>query len=236
MRHERDRRRKGTKILAALLDYLNRTDLRDLVGLDMGASVGFISETVAGAGASVIGIDLDEAALRMGNQRSTRNPVYVVADVGAAPFQSEAFDFIVCSQVYEHTPSLKLLANELIRLLKVGGICFFSGPNRWAVVEDHYGIPFLSWVPRSWADRVLKWSGKEEAYLEQPRSYGQLAVALKAFEIHDLTPEILVNPTHYDMDLEVGPIKYVARVMPQFLWRLVNPLVPNFNWLLIKQD
>jgi len=113
-------------------------------------------------------------------------------------------------------------------------VCFFSGPNRWAVMERHYGLPFLSWLPRRWADRYVRLAGRAREYYEHPRSFVELRGALRQFAIHDYTPRLLSDPAHFALDEEVGWLRYVTASVPLWVWRLLRPCVPNFNWVLTK--
>ncbi|TRZ53468.1 class I SAM-dependent methyltransferase [bacterium] len=228
------RQRKATKIMQALVTHLEHDDLRGLMCLDLGCSVGVISRTLATAGARIVGVDIDAAALQLAASERTKYATFVLGDVGATPFPDETFDALICSQVYEHSPSLALLAREIHRVLKTGGLCFFSGPNRWAVMEEHYHLPFLSWLPKAWANRYVRWSGRAAEYYECPRSAGELRRALSGFAIHDLTPEMLRHPERYAMEPEVGRFKYVARRVPDWFWAQLGRAVPNFNWMLVK--
>jgi 2-polyprenyl-3-methyl-5-hydroxy-6-metoxy-1,4-benzoquinol methylase len=228
------RQRKATKIVQALVNHLQRDNLRGLMCLDLGCSVGIISRTLANAGACIVGVDIDAAALQLAVTERAKHASFVQGDVGATPFPDESFDVLICSQVYEHSPSLALLTGEIHRVLKTGGVCFFSGPNRWAVMEEHYHLPFLSWLPKAWADRYIRWSGRATEYYETPRSSGELRNALGDFEIHDLTPEMLRYPERYAMEPEVGGFKHVARCVPDWFWTQLGRAVPNFNWMLVK--
>lgn len=230
------RRRKAAKILQILKDFLHREDLSGLDCLDLGCSVGVISDALACAGGATIGLDIDSEALEQAPRHSENTPVFVVGDVGATPFPERTFDIIICSQVYEHAPDLELLVQEIERLLKKGGVCFFSGPNRWALLEEHYDLPFLSWLPKKWADRFIRATGRAIEYYEHPLSGNQLRKVLRGFGILDLTPDLLKYPEHYSMDPEVGAFKYFARFIPSWGWGLVGHLVPNFNWLLVKAE
>jgi 2-polyprenyl-3-methyl-5-hydroxy-6-metoxy-1,4-benzoquinol methylase len=227
------RRQKAKKILQALTRHLQRPDLKGLRCLDLGCSVGVISRALSESQARVTGLDIDVAAMR-GAPEGYFNPAFVVGDAGAAPFPGECFDVIVCSQVYEHVPSLELLVREIHRLLKLGGVCFFSGPNRWAIVEEHYFLPFLSWLPRSWANFYVRACRRGSEYYEQPRSASELRRALSAFVIYDLTPELLLHPQSYGMETEVGRVQRLAGYVPTWGWPILGKMVPNFNWLLVK--
>ena len=234
VKDESIRRQKAIKIVRALLDHLERKDLHGLTCLDAGCSVGVISHTLASSGAQVVGLDIDEAAIRQAASLDATGVTWVIGDVGATPLPDKAFDLVVCSQVYEHSPSLTLLAQEIHRLLKTGGVCFFSGPNRWAVMERHYGLPFLSWLPKRWADGWVRAAGQATEYYERPRTGRELRKALKGFIIYDLAPRLLMHPDRYAVESEVGRFKYLARCIPAWGWSILGELVPNFNWLLIK--
>jgi 2-polyprenyl-3-methyl-5-hydroxy-6-metoxy-1,4-benzoquinol methylase len=229
------RQRKANKIRQALVSNLQREDLLGLFCLDLGCSVGIISQTLASAGARIIGIDIDVSALKLAISGRAGQAAFVLGDVGAIPFPDESFDVLICSQVYEHAPSLSLLVQEIRRVLKTGGIVFFSGPNRWAVMEEHYHLPFLSWLPKAWADHYVRWSGRASEYYESPRSAAELRSALVGFTIHDLTPEIFRHPEQYAMEPEVGVLKYAACCVPVWIWKRFGNIVPNFNWLLVKE-
>jgi len=223
------RARKATKVIRVLEDFLGH-DLSGLTCLDMGCSIGLITGHLAEPARLAIGIDIDEEAVRQAGGRNGQQSCFVVADAGTAPFADGMFDIIVCSQVYEHVPALGLLIAEIHRLLKDEGICFFSGPNRWAVMERHYALPFLSWLPSRWADWYVRLTGRAREYYEHPRSAGELRRALERFGIHDYTLRLLSDPAQFALDEEVGAFQHV----PVWIWRLLRHWTPNFNWILTK--
>ncbi len=227
------RARKAIKISRVLEDFLGH-DLSGLTCLDMGCSIGVITEHLAESARLAVGMDIDEGAVRQATGWGGAEASFVVADVGATSFADGTFDVIVCSQVYEHTPSLELLVVEIYRLLKDDGVCFFSGPNRWAVMERHYGLPLLSWLPPRWADRYVRLAGRAQEYYERPRSATELRRALRQFTIHDYTLRLLSDPVHFALDEEVGVFRNVAASMPVWVWRFLRRWVPNFNWVLTK--
>lgn len=229
------RRRKAHKILTAIQSTWRDSDLRGIRLLDIGCSIGVTSDAFARAGARVKGLDIDISALDDAPRPST-NPIdYLVADAGAVPFAEGTFDILVCSQVYEHYPDLNRLVSEIYRLLSPTGICFFSGPNKLAIVEEHYFLPFLSWLPKQWADRYVQIFGAADEYYEMPRTSRQLKRALSGFKITDLTREMLTHPDVYQLEDRVPmPLSATLRAMPKFIWPLIEAMVPNFNWILKK--
>ncbi|WP_266181031.1 class I SAM-dependent methyltransferase [Dyella humicola] len=75
------------------------------------------------------------------------------------PFADETFDVVISNHVIEHVgdeSSQLLHLRELRRVLKPGGRGYLAVPNRWMVVEPHYRVPFLSWLPKRWRSRYLR--------------------------------------------------------------------------------
>lgn len=46
----------------------------------------------------------------------------------------------------------------------MNGLGYLAVPNRWRVFEAHYRLPFLSWLPREWANRLVRLFGRGERY------------------------------------------------------------------------
>jgi SAM-dependent methyltransferase len=75
------------------------------------------------------------------------------------PFSDNTFDFIISNHVIEHVgPREKQISHlkEINRCLQPGGIFYFAVPNRWRIIEPHYRLPFLSWLPKSLATPYIK--------------------------------------------------------------------------------
>ncbi|MBN2004370.1 MAG: class I SAM-dependent methyltransferase [Anaerolineae bacterium] len=220
---------KLQKVLRVLEDFLGHS-LTGLRVLDMGCSIGVMTGYLAESAHLAVGIDIDQGAIRQAAQNGPQASL-VIGDTGGAPFAPSTFDIIVCSQVYEHVPSLELLVAEMDRLLKQDGVCFFSGPNRWRLIEPHYKLPFLSWLPRRAADWYVRLTGLGQEYYERPLSAKGLRRALYPFVIHDYTLRLLTEPARFAMEKEVGHLRY----MPAWGWRILYPWLPNFNWILTKR-
>lgn len=93
------------------------------------------------------------------------------------PFADGSFDVVLSNHVIEHVgdeaEQLKHLA-ELRRVLRPGGIGYLAVPNRWMLVEPHFRLAFLSWLPRSWRSPYLRLAGKGRFYDCEPLEMRQL--------------------------------------------------------------
>jgi SAM-dependent methyltransferase len=227
------RRQKGAKIRAILRDY--RSGGRNLgLCLDVACGPGLISDELAKEFEHVVGLDLDRGALAYGRGHKTRsNLELLTANAGCLPVPSAAFDVVICAQVYEHVPNPELLAAEIWRVLKPGGICFFSGPNRLALLEEHYFLPLLSWLPRPLADAYVRLSGRGRTYDASPRYLWQIQHLWRRFERFDYSLELVARPQDFRMGAGVARWSWLAQ-LPAFVQAVLLLLWPNYNWILVK--
>jgi SAM-dependent methyltransferase len=146
------------------------------------------------------------------------------------PFGDASVDAVLCAQVYEHVPDAERLFAEIYRVLRPGGIVFFSAPNWLFPIEPHYFLPFLHWLSPQWAARYLRGTGLGTEYYERSQPVWTLRAMLRRFEIVELTPALMQT------DYLVGTpwLRDLCAALPAAFWRAAVPVLPNFNWLLRK--
>lgn len=76
---------------------------------------------------------------------------------------SESVDVAICNQVYEHVESPEDLLSQLHLVLKPKGVCYFAGPNLLWPIEPHVFWPFVHWLPRASAKRLMRLLGSHQA-------------------------------------------------------------------------
>ncbi len=226
------RRNKALKIVTAVRDVLGQ-DRRDLCCLDVGCASGLITSHLASEYGHVLGLDPDHTAIN----HAPRHPnlSYALGDAMSLPFRAASVDLVICAQVYEHVPDPARLFAEIWRVLRGGGLCFFSGPNRWAIVEAHYGLPLLHWLPPRLAAWYLRAAGTNHAYEERPLTLRQLRQLVRDFEVSDYTVEMLRAPDRYHCQDEI-PLAGLMQHVPASVWRRLYGLLPNYNWVLRKRE
>jgi SAM-dependent methyltransferase len=228
------RQTKSEKILAVLRDVLGG-DLSEYDCLDVGCASGAISGHAAGYFRQMIGIDLDHASIfAAARSPQAEQMQFLLASGHHAPFPADAFDVIICAQVYEHSTDQRSLASEIYRILRPGGVCFFSGPNRLKVMEEHYWLPFLSWLPRPLADRYMRIFRRGDEYDAYPLFYWQIRTLWQRFQVVDYTFRILKEPEKYAMQQRLGRFRWIKRT-PDWFLNYFQPFLPNYNWVLIKK-
>ena len=228
------REAQAEKIHAILCDHL-QTNLLDKSCLEVGCGNGAISYHLKGKTRQMIGVEINGKALFSSPFLSNGSLRFIQGDGRQLPFADSQFDIIILAQVYEHMTHQEKLSGEIYRVLKPGGICFFSGPNRWRVVEPHYFLPFLAWLPRKLASVYLRVTRRGEVYNINPRGYWGLNNLWQDFKIIDYTWQIIKFPKKFSL-YGNSLINRVLRKMPSIIIKKLQPLYANYNWILVKED
>ena len=124
--------------------------------LDMGCgegrhSIGGLIETSA----NIIGLDLCLKDVQTAKERLNDFDIaglttvcnFGVANIVNIPFQESSLDAVICSEVLEHVDSPNQSVQELIRVLKPGGIMALSVPRYlpelicWKLSKDYSKTP-----------------------------------------------------------------------------------------------
>lgn len=232
MNSQEGRRKKATTMLAVLGDALGNC-LASARVLNLGCSTGIIDEFLAPHVASITGVDIDEPAIKLASsRRSASNIEFRIDDAMQLSVADASFDIVICSQVYEHVPDPQRMMDEIHRVLRPEGVCYFAATNRWAVIEKHHRLPFLSWLPRGLADRYMRVAGRGDAYYERHLGYRSLLDLVSQFRVEDFTGKILAEPNRYAADYMFQ--NALARVVAKAMFSGVRPLFPGYIWLLWK--
>jgi len=233
LKDRKGRSQKFKKILSILRDFHGSFD--SLNGLDIGCSSGIITNLLGENLRTAIGIDIDQEAIQSAKRNaSSPRTHFFVGDSMALPFHDQSIDVIVCNHIYEHVPEASRLMDEIYRVMKDGGFCYFSAGNRYMLVEGHYGLPFLSWVPKPLAHLYLRLFGKGTFYYEEHRSLRQLRKLVWRFRIHDYTLNVIRDPAKFCATDLLDPRSVLYRWM-----RLLAPAlyrwIPTYLWVLTKR-
>ncbi len=131
----------GTDISESRLARCFRDHLRSVDGklvLEAGSGAGRFTEILLKHGAVVHSFDFSNAveANRINNGESDRLTL-VQGDIGAIPFQKNAYAYVVCLGVLQHTPSPEESIRSLWQMVKPGGY----------LVIDHYLFKWRNLLP-----------------------------------------------------------------------------------------
>jgi SAM-dependent methyltransferase len=230
-----NRERKARTMTAVLEDFLTAPlDRYDL--LNVGGSAGVIDNYLAQHFHTVTGVDIDAPAIAHARETFQRDNLHFqVADALHLPFSDESIDVVICSHVYEHVPDPVRMFDEIFRVLRKGGVCYFSAGNRLMWNEPHYNLPLLSVLPRPLAHVYIRLSGKARYYHEKHLSYWGLISLVRRFSIHDYTARLVTEQERFHTDYMIRPGSTKARVAGIIL-RLAYWAFPGYIWLLRKPE
>jgi len=136
------------------LEWIDRhAELAGKRVLDVGCGGGILAEAMARRGAEVTGIDLGEKGLRVAELHllESRLPVKYerVSAEDLAASHAGAFDVVTCMELLEHVPEPAGMVAACARLVRPGGVVFFSTINRnpksylFAVIGAEYVLKLL---------------------------------------------------------------------------------------------
>lgn len=101
--------------------------------LDIATGPGYIAEAFAGAAREVVGVDLTDAMLAIGKERTKEHGItnisFRTADAENLPFENGAFNVVVCRLALHHLLKPLQVLREMARVCRAGGM---------VVVEDIY--------------------------------------------------------------------------------------------------
>jgi ubiquinone/menaquinone biosynthesis C-methylase UbiE len=224
------RRFKGLKI-ERLLDLANRPQPMRM--LEVGTGSGGIAHyfgTHPQLRCEVDAVDVHDNRLVIEGYR-----YHQVQDT-QLPFADESFDVVLSNHVIEHVGDGKAqrahLA-ELRRVLRSDGVGYLAVPNRWMLVEPHYKLAFLSWLPHAWRTPYLRAMGKGRAYDCEPLQMKQLERLFAEAKLDCCNLCIAALHATFDIERIQSPAVRLLRHIPDRalvqLRRIIPTLIYRFS-------
>jgi ubiquinone/menaquinone biosynthesis C-methylase UbiE len=228
MLDEDHRRQKARKISQVLLHFLGRTDFTDLVVVDVGCSAGYIADSIAEQGGRTLGIDIDVPGLAKAHARFGEQVGFLCANGEQLPFPDGSVDVVVFNHIYEHVVDPVAVLRDITRVLKPNGAVYLGLGNRLGIMEPHYRLPFLSYLPPALADRYVRAFGRADSYYERFRTRPGLRKLVHGLRVWDYSLSILVEPERFAAEDMVPP---KLRKTPAAVWKAGMPLLPTYIWV-----
>lgn len=217
------RRRKARKIAAVVA---TARPLADASLLDIGTGSGHIAHELARVVGHVTSIDVvDEREEHEGYD-------HVLLTGDRLPFDDGAFDIIVSNHVIEHTRDQAVHVQEILRLLKPGGICYLATPNKYWLTDPHYRLPFISWLPRPWATRYLWWL-KRATWDIYPLSQADISGLFASAKVTNALPILVRGEASASLDVGSGIVRLLRR-FPDSVLDLTRHFSPTLLFLIEK--
>ncbi len=230
------RKKRAYRIIKTLEDFFGKEKIRTLTLLDVGSSTGIMDDQLATKFKNVVGIDIEEDAVRYSqNNFKRKNLQFKLGDAMNLDFKDNSFDVIICTHIYEHVPNAEKLFSEIFRVLKPSGVCYLAAINSLWPIEPHYKLLFLSLLPKYLANIYVRLFNKADSYYETPRSYWELRKMVSKFNVIDYTPKVLSNPRKLGYG-DILPSQGYKHQLLKHLSSIFKYFVPTFFWLLVKPE
>jgi len=140
---------------------------------------------------------------------------------------------VVFNHIYEHVVDPEAVVKEIHRVLNPTGVVYLGLGNKYQLMEPHYRLPLLSWLPQRAADEYIRRAGKADHYYESHRSRAGLKQLLRGFHIYDYTLPVVRHPDVFGSSDQVTTV--VSR-LPVPLMQALIPIVPTYIWIGTKRQ
>lgn len=208
-------------------------ELHASVGIaDLGAGTGIIRSILSKRiGRSIVGFELDAEFI-------VERSGMVGADVLHLPVADSSLEFLLINHLYEHVTSQPDLFAEAFRVLVPGGSAYVTAGNRLALIEPHYRLPLLSWLPRPIASAYLRASGRGRTYDDiHFLTYRPLARIIQesGFEIEDITERAIDQLITHTWGPQWARVWSVIRLIPGPVRRMLLGLASPQWFFIIRK-
>jgi len=146
------------------------------------------------------------------------------------PFADQTFDVVLTNHVIEHVgdeQAQRAHLAELCRVLRSGGVGYLAVPNRWMLVEPHYKLAFLSWLPHAWRTPYLRLMGKGEVYDCEPLRITQVERLLAGAGLRHQNLCVSALRATFEIERPQSTTARVLRHLPDGMFLPLRQTIPT---------
>lgn len=133
--------------------------------LDVGCGMGGFVVAAAIGGYRAEGIEFNPHKVKIAQKKIADAGLDAIVRQGSAekmPYSDSSFGFVNCNEVSEHVEDTQAVLVEIYRVMKGDGAAYISFHNRFGIIDQHFHIFAINWMPRSWADAICRKTKKLE--------------------------------------------------------------------------
>ena len=203
-------------------------DLDGKVVLDLGCGPNPLLASFPEVCSRLVGLDKERRYIT--EVRRSFSTDLVLGDGTDLPFRGESFSFVLCNDVLEHVRDSKKLMKELSRVLARRGAAYIQCANKYQLIEPHFLLPFLSWIPRPFADFYVRMAGRGRNYEGYyPRTRKELLSSARGYRTLDITYEralMMVRTLNIQSKLLLGVVSTLRKILSD---KIIAAIAQNFS-------
>jgi SAM-dependent methyltransferase len=153
------------------------------------------------------------------------------------PYPDAHFDAVISNHVIEHVGDEAAQMHhlqELRRVLKPNGVRYLAVPNRWMLIEPHYSLAFLSWLPVSMRSGYLRRMRGVSFYDCKPLEMGELECMLGASGLLFSNLGVRAVRTMLDIEGKQGLLRHMIVLLPDSIIAWMNPINPTLIYRIAR--
>ena len=179
----KSRKKKASTIIGILKHYKH---IKKSKILDIGTGSGVIASEIGKISKKAYSVDIvDERVIK-------NNFTFKKINNENLPFKDNEFDIVISNHVMAHVKYDELHLKEIERVLKDDGVVYLSMLNKLCLLEPNFGLLFLSWLPKRFADIYVRAMGRGEYYNVNPLAYSNFIKKINRYFIcEDATIKII---------------------------------------------
>lgn len=228
---DQDRPEKAAAILTTLR-LVTGLDFSNSHWVDIGCGCGEIAANIAPEVGRITAIDPSPWQRWSKLKHDHLNLEFIQGDYTNDYPEPNSIDVVICNQVYEHVPDPEALIEFIHHILRPSGYAYFAGPNLFFPIEPHVYWPFIHWLPRNFAIKLMKMCGAKYIIDANLVSIWTLRRWLHKFKVINAVPTILQHPNNYD---RASFFWHVFRAIPHYALDHLTAISPGFVFILQKQ-
>lgn len=160
------------EIVSAVKKSINKP-LKEISVLDAGCGRGEYASAMAKYFKKVVGVEPQKNAYDYATKNYSKQKNLKFYNSTVEDFKTtEKFDLVISLTVFEHVAKRKQFFDRIFSSLEKDGVLYLTAPNKYWIFEQHYGLPFLSWLPLKLANKYLNLTKNISSYEDCSYSLG----------------------------------------------------------------